>query len=281
MTSTTHPAADPAGLVAQVHIPRLADAPGSDDHIPLRRLVTVELRKAVDTRSGRWLLALIAGGTAAVMAIVVVFGISEDLAFTLSDVFQIANLFPMGVLLPVLGVLSVTSEWSQRTNVVTFGHVPRRGRIITAKLLAGVVTALAAAAAALAFGVVALGVLDLLGGSAAWAISAEVLGAFALLQTINLLTGFAFGLLLLSTPASLVVFFAYYFVLPTASGAAAGAWDWAESVLAWIDFNRAQLALTDGSLDGLDWPQLATAAAIWLVAPVALGTRRVLGAEIK
>ena len=37
--------------------------------VPLSRLVRVELRKLVDTRSGRWLLALIAALTAAVIVI--------------------------------------------------------------------------------------------------------------------------------------------------------------------------------------------------------------------
>ena len=37
---------------------------------------------------------------------------------------------PMGILLPVLGVLSITSEWSQRTAMVTFTLEPSRMRVV-------------------------------------------------------------------------------------------------------------------------------------------------------
>src|SRR2546421_152111 len=49
-----------------------------------------------------------------------------------------------GVLLPIVGLLAITSEWSQRTALTTFARVPRRERVIAAKLLAGVALALAA-----------------------------------------------------------------------------------------------------------------------------------------
>ena len=39
----------------------------------------------------------------------------------------------MAVILPVIAVLSVTSEWSQRTGLTTFTFVPGRGRVIAAK----------------------------------------------------------------------------------------------------------------------------------------------------
>jgi hypothetical protein len=60
---------------------------------------------------------------------------------------------PIGILLPILGILSVTSEWSQRTTLLTFALVPRRERVTAAKALAacllgalGLVVCLAAAA---------------------------------------------------------------------------------------------------------------------------------------
>ena len=48
------------------------------------------------------------------------------------------TLLPTAVLLPVLGILLVTSEWSQRTALTTFTLVPQRERIAVAKLAAGV-----------------------------------------------------------------------------------------------------------------------------------------------
>ncbi len=50
----------------------------------------------------------------------------------------------VSVLLPVLGILLVTAEWSQRTALTTFTLVPRRERIIAAKAAAGVALAVAA-----------------------------------------------------------------------------------------------------------------------------------------
>ncbi len=64
---------------------------------------------------------------------------------------------PASVLLPIVGILLVTSEWSQRTGLITFPLVPVRSRVIAAKLLASLVLALAMLA--MSVGVVAAEVL--------------------------------------------------------------------------------------------------------------------------
>ena len=56
------------------------------------------------------------------------------------------------VLLPVLGIMLVTSEWGQRTAMVTFALEPRRPRVILAKLVTGLVLTLATAAFAITIG---------------------------------------------------------------------------------------------------------------------------------
>ncbi len=48
------------------------------------------------------------------------------------------------MILPIIGILLVSSEWSQRTAVITFTLVPQRTRVLAAKVLAGVVVAIAA-----------------------------------------------------------------------------------------------------------------------------------------
>ena len=53
---------------------------------------------------------------------------------------------PASVLLPIVGILLVSSEWSQRTAMTTFALVPRRPRVLAAKLLASVVLSLVALA---------------------------------------------------------------------------------------------------------------------------------------
>ena len=39
--------------------------------------------------------------------------------------------------MPVVGILLVTSEWTQRTAMISFTLVPHRSRVLLAKLLAG------------------------------------------------------------------------------------------------------------------------------------------------
>ena len=43
------------------------------------------------------------------------------------------------MLLPILGIMAATAEWTQRTGLVTFTLEPRRGRVVLAKALAALV----------------------------------------------------------------------------------------------------------------------------------------------
>src|SRR4051794_31243670 len=84
----------------------LWDTPG----IPFSRLVRVELRKLGDTQAGRWLLASVAALTGVGMVVTLLIALTEKSDATYLTFTGVASA-PMGVLLPVLGVLSVTSEW--------------------------------------------------------------------------------------------------------------------------------------------------------------------------
>src|SRR3954453_4514956 len=86
--------------------------------VPFTRLVKVELRKTYDTRAGIWLLGIKAFLDAAVMVIALIVVLVHDEEIKLNDFVGIAN-FISGFLLPVLGIMLVTSEWSQRTGMVT------------------------------------------------------------------------------------------------------------------------------------------------------------------
>src|SRR5579859_5615231 len=114
----------------------------SKDQRPgIGRLIAVELRKMVNTRSGFWVAIAVAGLTLLVGIIAASnHGGSEG---TFSHVLDKASL-PGAYLLPVIGVLLVCSEWSQRTTLTTFTLVPNRGRILQAKLAASIVVAGAA-----------------------------------------------------------------------------------------------------------------------------------------
>ena len=108
------------------------DRPG----VPLGRLVKVELRKMFDTRSGFWLMMSIAiVATIATVVVILVQTLNDNAGITYGS-YGGAVGFPMAVLLPIIAILAVTGEWSQRTGLITFTLVPHRASVIAAKALA-------------------------------------------------------------------------------------------------------------------------------------------------
>ncbi len=150
--------------------------------IPMTRLVGVELRKMFDTRSGFWLMTSI--GITALLATgaVILFAPDSELTF---ETFATAIGFPMAVILPMVAILSVTGEWSQRTGLTTFTLVPHRGRIISAKAIGSVIVAVTSML--LAFAIGALGNVigtAITGTETIWNIS---VGDFSLIVLANVL----------------------------------------------------------------------------------------------
>ncbi|QMW65040.1 ABC transporter permease [Mumia sp. ZJ1417] len=250
--------------------------------VPFVRLVRVELRKLADTRAGKWLLGTIAAISLLVMIIMLWVGLAEDVNLGFTDFLAGMNI-PMGVLLPVLGVLSVTSEWSQRTALVTFTLEPNRGRVLAAKVVTGLLTALFAVVAALVAATIGTLLMAVLGsGETSWSIDASQFVGFYAGQALALLMGITFGMLLLSSPAAIVVYFAWAFVLPTIFGIAVAFIGWFGDVWPWIDFSAAQTPLFQaGGPSGEEWAHLGVSGLIWLVVPFVLGWFRVLRSEIK
>jgi ABC-2 type transport system permease protein len=248
--------------------------------VPFARLVKVELRKTYDTRAGIWLLGITAFLAAAVMVVALIVVLAQDESVKLNDFVGIAN-FISGFLLPVLGIMLVTSEWSQRTAMVTFTLEAHRGRIVAAKLAAGVLLALIVSLIATVSAFLVNGVYALVNGSGDWHFGILELLGFLLTQMIAMLTGFAFATLLLNTAAAIVVYFAYSFLVPTIFAIAAEFLDWFKDLQPWVDFTQAQQPLIDASMSGKDWAQLLVSGFIWLVIPVALGLWRILRAEVK
>ena len=87
----------------------------------LGRLVAVELRKMVNTRAGFWLQVAMVAITVVVVAVRSAMGDPAD--HTFAAVLNV-GVKPAAVLLPIAGILLVTSEWSQRTGMITFTLVP-------------------------------------------------------------------------------------------------------------------------------------------------------------
>ena len=249
--------------------------------VPFGRLVAVELRKMADTRAGRWLLISIAALTALVLAIQLAVILSNDLQVDFRD-FMVAMNTPMGILLPVLGIMSVTSEWTQRTAMVTFTLEPSRSRLILAKFVSTMLIAVVAVVIGLALSVAANLLYGALSGNEIlWDIGAVDVVFYFLLHAIGMATGFAFGTLFLNTAAAIVVYFVYSFVLPGLFQLGAQLMDWFADIQPWIDFAAAQNPLIEGSISGEQWAKLAVSGFIWLVLPLAVGLWRVLRAEVK
>lgn len=255
---------------------------GQTRRTPFARLVKTELRKSYDTRAGMWLLITIGLLTVVTVGIVLLVSATvDDAHFTLQDIIGAIS-FVTSVLLPILGILLVTSEWSQRTAMTTFTLEANRGRVIAAKLAVGVV--LTIGVTIFAFAVASLGNLINMGidSQASWDVGGgkAVLG-FLIIQEVAMLSGFALAALLLNSPAAIVIYFAYMFVLPTVFGIAMALVDFFERTLPWVDFQSAQIPLYDLSLTGEELGRLLVSGTIWLVIPLALGVWRVLRAEVK
>jgi ABC-type transport system involved in multi-copper enzyme maturation permease subunit len=237
------------------------------------RLTLIELRKLADTRSGLWLLIVIALAAAGTVAIQL--GFTPDNEQTFRSFF-LFGMLPAAVLLPVLGILSMTSEWSQRTTLTTFTLVPARGRVIGAKVAAGVVIAVAATVVTAALAAAGNLIGAALGGNGDWSIGGALLAQTLLAQVLSMLMGLGFGGLLMNSALAIVV----YFALPTFWSVLGATIHWLADVAPWLDLNAASTPLTEGSLTGGQWARLGVATAVWVLAPLVLGTMRAFRREV-
>ncbi|HSP60272.1 MAG TPA: ABC transporter permease [Ornithinimicrobium sp.] len=248
-------------------------ATGAEAHpIPLLRLVRVELRKMVDTRSGSWLLAAIAVLSVGAVGLFWAFGPEEGHTFY---GFAGMALTPQAFLLPVLGILLVTSEWSQRAGLVTFTLEPRRGLVVVAKAVAAVVVGLLGLALLLAVAAVFAAVA---GTGEVWDVGGRELGHFTILQVLAIMQGVAFGLLLMNSTAAIVL----YFALPVAMNLLITFVEALRNNAGWFDLASGQAPLfTQEALTGEQWAQLGTVTLLWIVLPLVLGWLRLRRTEIR
>jgi ABC-2 type transport system permease protein len=246
--------------------PRAADRrPG------MSRLTVVELRKAVDTRAGFWLLAVTAALTI-VVEVISAFAApagQRDLLHFLG-----AAIVPPSILMPVAGVLLVTSEWTQRTAMVTFALVPHRARVLTAKLLAGL--ALAAVAFVLCTAVALVTTAVAGAGGDTWSLGVAVWLQAGFSLAISMLGGIAFGAVLLTSAPAIVLLF----VLPTA-WSALGSIHALNGAAQWLDTTRTTDPLLSEPLSALQWARVGTSLALWLVLPIVVGFWRVGRSDVR
>jgi len=250
--------------------------------VPFTRLVRVELRKARDTRAGFWLLVVIIGLLVVVPGIAVIVTLVNTDPVLLDDFVGIAA-YMMSFLLPFLAIMLVTSEWGQRTALVTFALEPRRSRVVRAKLAAALLLTVINLAAALVIGVVYTTVCEAVQPEqTSWRLDAGNVAGFFVVSVLAMLGGFAVATLIINTPASIVLFVIYRFVLPGVFAALSALSDTLGKVLPWIDFQGAQFDINDWTLSGAAaWAHLIVSGLLWLVLPLGLGMWRLVRVEVK
>ena len=248
--------------------------------IPLTRLVKVELRKMFTTRSGFWMLVSIGVLTPISAGSVVVLAPDSDVTY---ENFTRATGFPLSVILPMIAILAVTSEWSQRSGLTTFTLVPSRGRVIGAKAAAALLAGLGSVG--LAFAVGALGNVAgsaVAGVDAVWDISWAMAPQMVLFNLIGMAIGFTLGVVLRNSAAAIVAYFVVSLVLPGVLLLLAQVRPWFADLQPWIDWNETQVALLEGAMDtGEEWAMLGSTTMIWIVVPLAVGLLSLRRSEVK
>ena len=247
--------------------------------VPLSRVTRVELRKMFDTRSGFWLMASIVIAALVSTVATILFAPESDLTYY---TFAKAIGFPMTVILPIIAVLSITGEWSQRSGLTTFTLVPHRSRVILAKVIASVTVGVASMLFALAIGVVGnLVGTTMAGTDLVWDVSVAHAVDIVIGSLLCLLTGTMLGLLFRSSPVALVAYFVYALLVPTVSGLLATSQQGYRDLQPWVDLNYAQSFLFEGTLTGAQWAHLAVTVTVWLALPAMIALRLVTRSEVK
>ena len=264
-TTTLHP---PASTRPAADLDAGADGrPG----VPISRTYRVELRKMVDTRSGRWMVIVMAAAAALVLTALLIWGPPTTCPSAACWASR-----------PCRSPCCCRSSASwqrppsgrQRTGLVTFILEPRRGRVVVAKVLA----ALSLAVVVLGAAVRGVGARQRHRRRPVSAdVTAAIAGGTVLALLVYVLQGVAFGLLFLNTPVAIVS----VLVLPTVWSIATVAISSLEEVGRWLNLDTVMAPLFEGEMVGQDWARLATSAAVWVLLPLAIGTYRVLHREVK
>jgi hypothetical protein len=155
-------------------------------------------------------------------------------------------------------------------------------RVILAKMVSLLIVAVLAWAVGMVLGALANVLYGAFSGNTVvWGSVGKLVFLYFLNYIISMASGFALGALFLNSPAGIVVYFVYSFVLPVPFAIGAALMSWFDHVRPWIDFGFAQQPLTDGTMAGTEWAHLLTSGLIWLGLPLAFGLWRINRTEVK
>lgn len=244
-------------------------APSARGPIPFSRLVRVEWAKATDTRAARWLLALVALSTAGIMLAPILAPARFDQTYT--NYLNIASIAQV-ILLPVVGILMLTGEWSQRSIMSTFTQEPRRIRVVKAKLVASLILGSGSAVFGGVVTAAGLGLAAALGRAIEGTLSVGDIIGYLVYLLLNVLGGVAVGALLQNSATAIAAYFVLnpaFALLGTASTLVAN----------WIDTATTWNWVRDNEWGG-HLPQISVSVLFWVVIPLAAGIVRTLRRDV-
>jgi ABC-type transport system involved in multi-copper enzyme maturation permease subunit len=250
-------------------------APTAPTPVPIRRLrfstlTAVEMRKMTDTRSSRAVLVGILG-----LAVVVLgWKLTHESIGVSFENYGGAVASIVAFLVPVIGLLAMTSEWTQRTALATFTLAPRRLPVIAAKFVAAVVVSLGVLAAGVLLAVGATAIGGLVHGHAGYGGMFTDIRSYAIVVLLQVTMAAAFGALAAQSTVALVA----YFAAPTAWAAVStqllkGASPWFNIFAAYDHLSSSQ------PFEHI--AQSLTSIAVWVAVPSVLGVARSLRREVK
>ncbi|HEX6526658.1 MAG TPA: hypothetical protein VF070_42575 [Streptosporangiaceae bacterium] len=239
--------------------------------IPFGRLLRAELRKTTAVRAARWLLAATALLAIAAEAIPLIF--TRDVSQTRGS-YLMWSALGLSRLLPIVLMLAMTAEWSQRTAMTTFTLEPRRVRVLAAKVLSGLGISAAGGCFAFLTAEATVTAARAAGHHVALAWNWPQIAGFVTFVLLTGAIGIAIGAALHNTAAAIVTYFALaaaFSLLMIPALQQAGDWINTGQTFGWM---------VAGQWSG-HVPQITTSAALWIALPLAFGTVRTIRREAR
>lgn len=237
----------------------------------MNAVIRAEFRKMTTTRSGPAVLLTAVGITVIALVWTLFQGDSVTVSWR-----EYAQVMPVaGLVLAVIGLLAMTSEWTQRTALTTFTLSPRRGRVLGAKFLAALT--LSMIGLVVMVGLI-LGAAFLGGALTGQEVSFDGFGGdfrgLVILTVLQVTMAAGFGALAAQTAVAV----AAYFAAPTFVSIIG--FQLLHDNARWLDVFAAydRLSSPDPWADGV---QTLTSIAFWVVLPAAVGVWRSLTREVK
>ena len=230
----------------------------------------VETRKLLDTRGGLAVIGLII----ATCLFALIWLVSQSKYPPTFHRYSTGAANIVAFLIPVVTLMAMTAEWTQRTALTTFTMSPRRGRVLWAKFLSGLAVSTAVLVAVLLLAAAATGLGGMIHGNGSWELMGSDIRTYFIIMFLEVVMAAAFAAIAGHTAVALVA----YFIFPSAWAA------FASNVLGgtaeWFDIFAAYDRLSSSHpFDNLG--QTLTAIGCWIVVPAVLGIRRSLRREIK